>query len=241
VQFLASFGDEILDELPDRLPKSLGSARALARLLAQIGTPGAVRKAQMFLGERRPDVIFELLDLLEPLKFSYIRTKLMSGGPLEPFLAKRISRFTSVAYLKDAPILDFSGFSLRDYTPLGELVNLHRLTLQEGRALDLGCLSSLKDLSYLNLKGSVITDISFVSGMISLETLDISHTPIVNIQILQDLPRLRYLNIYSTDIHKLPRDVVDRVEKVYTHSIELRSTLPGEKLMALQQASRVFG
>jgi hypothetical protein len=48
VQFLAALGDDILPDLPTRAPSDDLPARALARLLAQIGTPAAIRKAEIF-------------------------------------------------------------------------------------------------------------------------------------------------------------------------------------------------
>ena len=36
----------------------------------------------MFIRDRRPSVLIELVDLLEPLEFEFIRSQLFSGVPM---------------------------------------------------------------------------------------------------------------------------------------------------------------
>jgi len=241
VTFIATLGDEVVDDLPAVPPIKEEHAQALARLLAQIGTPCALSKAAIFSKERRKSVIYELLDLIEPVNIPYIKSALLSGTPLDFYLANRISRMSSSDGLEVARALNFEGFSLQDYRFLcGLNNNLERLKLRGCPVTDLSYLSSLKKLRYLDLEGSFVTDVSFLSEITQLEDLNVNRTPVRNLNSLAFLERLRFLAIWDTDVHSLPKEIIDRVVKIYTNSIALREELPEEKLMSAAQASRLF-
>lgn len=238
---LSSLGDEIVSDLPSTPPLEASSAKAVARILAQVASQSAIEKAKSFLRDQRPTVIIELLDLLDPLEFTLIRSTLLSGAPIERELAGRITKINSAGRLGRIKRLDLSYFGLSKFDFLTEATELEELRLHHTRILDGSVLNSLNNLKYLDLSQTFITDTTFLASFAQLEICNLSGTPVDNLNPLKNSENLKFLGLWNTEVDEIPEIVLQRVSKILTNSTDLSKFVPREKLMQRSQALRVFG
>jgi internalin A len=85
--------------------------------------------------------------------------------------------------------------------PLSGLINLKRLVLRSGNVGDISPLSGLVNLEYLDLSVNYIPDASPLSGLVNLEYLDLAYNRrISDISWATNLTNLKYLNLWGNAI-----------------------------------------
>ena len=86
-----------------------------------------------------------------------------------------------------------------DIHPLGNLINLKRLTLQRNGISDISPLSRLTQLQTLGIEGNPITDLSPLFRL-NLRELDLSNSPLTDLRQLANLTTLEYLCLEKSQI-----------------------------------------
>jgi hypothetical protein len=92
-------------------------------------------------------------------------------------------------------VLEMTGGTISDISPLAKLVNLEKLVLSHNRISDISSLAHLTNLKELALSGNSIGDISALVGLKRLEVLDLGENSISDIASLSGLINLRILDV----------------------------------------------
>ncbi len=90
--------------------------------------------------------------------------------------------------------------TVSDLSPLAELTNLIRLTLDGNLISDISSLAKLTNLIALDLDSNVISDISPLAGLIRLRSLYLSENVTTDISSLVSLTNLRVLDLHENSI-----------------------------------------
>ncbi|MHA1285574.1 MAG: leucine-rich repeat domain-containing protein [Promethearchaeota archaeon] len=110
------------------------------------------------------------------------------------FQQDKIKSLKGLEYCKNLKFLALSGQSISDISPIGYLINLEELIMNENRILsDISPLRNLINLRVLYLLSNNIKDISPLANLTNLEFLDLNFNPVENFKPLSNLVNLKYL------------------------------------------------
>ena len=133
---LAASGDAVVPLLHYRQMNE-ESAAASVRALRLVGTDYAQLVLKGYFGDRRPAVVDELTQAVNPLFLEVVREQLEKNGKLSEAIARQISDLGPIASMSNLEQLDLTGWdSLHDIAPLAELRNLKQLTLPRKKRLE---------------------------------------------------------------------------------------------------------
>ncbi|MCR8629948.1 leucine-rich repeat domain-containing protein [Paenibacillus radicis (ex Xue et al. 2023)] len=110
------------------------------------------------------------------------------------------SDLTPLAKLSRLSVLEINS-SIKDLTPLKELINLKKLSLFWNEISNISALQGLTQLTELNLSGNKINDINALRGLTNLTSLDLYNNEISDISTLKGLTQLKILRLSSNKIN----------------------------------------
>ena len=114
---------------------------------------------------------------------------------------KGIKDITDLQYFKNLAFLDLSWLDITDISPLENLHNLSRLSLDSDKNItDFSPLAKMPTLIYLSCRNTNISDLSQFKGVKSLIGLFLDNNQISNISPLKDLSNLEVVELSHNQI-----------------------------------------
>jgi len=201
---LAASGDAVVPLLHYRQMNE-ESAAASVRALRLVGTDYAQLVLKGYFGDRRPAVVDELTQAVNPLFLEVVREQLEKNGKLSEAIARQISDLGPIASMSNLEQLDLTGWdSLHDIAPLAELRNLKRLTLPRKKILSLKPLYKTATLEYLSVLSPGKDDITSISKCTSLTKLHVSTIDNETMEAISSNSQLETLHISDSNVIAQP-------------------------------------
>jgi Leucine-rich repeat (LRR) protein len=195
---LAASGDAVVPLLHYR-EMNEESAAASVRALRLAGTEYARRVLSGYFGDRRPSVVAELVQAVNPLLLELVRDLLRADGNLPEAIARQVNDLGPLAEMPELERLDLSGWNaVHDITPLRALRNLKSLGLPVKKIADLSPVFALPSLSGLSLHSPDRSELIRLSDCEALRILQVSEIGDAELQVLGQLSRLESLEISSS-------------------------------------------
>ncbi len=137
-------------------------------------------------------------------------------------LAGNFGDLAEVRAMKLIRSLDLVGLSARDLGPVGTLVQLRELTLQQfpGRPLDVSPLKTLANLRKLTITQFLIQNLSALRGMTSLSSLDLTGSIVGDLSSLREVKTLSELSIDQQTVPNLSALTDDPIKALHIRHSE---------------------
>ena len=165
---LAASGDAVVPLLHYR-EMTEECAAASVRALRLAGTEYARRVLSGYFADRRPSVVYELSQAVNPLLLEFVREQVRADGNLPEVVARQVNDLRPLAEMPELERLDLSGWNaVQDITPLRTLRNLKLLRLPTNKIADLSpvfALPSLADLTVHSPDRSELIRLSDCEGL----------------------------------------------------------------------------
>src|SRR5207302_4051473 len=127
-------------------------AAASVRALRLAGTEYSRRVLSGYFADRRPSVVDELSQAVNPLLLELVRDQLRADGKLNDAIARQVTDLRPLSQMLDLEHLDLSAcISIQDITPLLALRNLKSLDLPIRKIADVSPVFALTSLVRLAL------------------------------------------------------------------------------------------
>lgn len=121
-----------------------------------------------------------------------------------------------------------------DLSPLKDLHNLQRLTLEGTSIVNIKPLANLKNLELLNFMSASITDIKPLKNLTQLERLSIQYTQVSDIEPVKHLVNLKELDIRKSPVHSL--EPIKELPNLQRLSIDNCPNITDDEIEDLQKA-----
>jgi Leucine-rich repeat (LRR) protein len=192
---LAASGDAVVPLLHYR-EMNEECAAASVRALRLVGTEYAQRVLSGYFADRRPSVVDELSQAVNPLLLDLVRDQLRVNGKLNDAIARRVTDLRPLSQMLDLEYLDLSScVAIQDISPLRALRNLKSLDLPIRKISDVSPVFALSSLARLALNSPDASDLTWLSDCEALRYLVVSEIGDAELQALGRLSRLEAVEI----------------------------------------------
>jgi hypothetical protein len=212
---LAASGDAVVPLLYYR-EMNEDCAAASVRALRLAGTEHARRVLTGYFADRRPSVIDELSQAVNPLLLDFVRDELRAGRVLNNAIARQITDLRPLVEMTDLELLHLSGWrAVQDITPLRALQNLKTLYLP--KIADLSPVLALPSLETLGINWPDASELNRLSDRHTLRALRVSGVDNAGLQAVAHLGHLEALTISVAETDQWHE--LGKLERL--HSLEL--------------------
>jgi Leucine-rich repeat (LRR) protein len=192
---LAASGDAVVSLLQYR-EMTEECAAASVRALRLAGTEHAQRVLRGYFADRRPSVIAELCQAVNPLLLEFVQDQLRADGNLPEAIARQVNDLRPLAEIPELERLDLSGWNaVQDITPLRTLRNLKSLYLPAHKIADLSPVLALSSLTALTLHSPRGSELLRLPNCEALRELRVSDIGDSELKAISNLIRLGTLEI----------------------------------------------
>lgn len=174
---------------------------------------------------------FSVLKNLKNLEYLYI-----SGNFWELSSLKELNQVKTMSfgfYSKNNEIIDFSK--------LGELLNVERISINGSGAKDLSPLGKLKNLKSIDIQSNDVIDFEQIRNISTLESFSTLNSEIKNFDKIIQLKNLKELDLSNVRGYKIKMiENLTGLEKLYLHGCIDEETIDFRKLKNLKNLSLSF-
>lgn len=179
----------------------------------------------------------EITNEMEAPKEVKLGSKTVSVDETNVSLANEgLTDIKDISWLTKMEILDLSGNSVRDLTPLNKAITLKQLNLRGNGASNISALSVLVNLTYLDLRGNSVTDLTPVSGMEKLEELYLDDNRPMTLSPLTNMPALKILSLQNCSLKDADLEYLKNLNKLEKLYLDGNKNITGSALLALEEA-----
>jgi hypothetical protein len=177
------------------------AAAACVSALAQIGGEGALEALHSYVADQRYAVVRSLCDAWDRFdRHSYAQAIL---AKMPRLIFRQVNTWDAWELLTGVRELYIERLQLADLTPLGALIGLTTLALNDTPVQDLAPLAALSGLTKLYLNYTSVQDLAPLAALSGLTTLDLRGTPVQDLTPLAALSGLTKLYLSFTKMQDL--------------------------------------
>src|SRR5215211_1720408 len=110
--------------------------------------------------------------------------------------------------------------SVRDLSPVNDIVSLQRLDFSSSQVSDISPLEPLTRIQRLRMSSTKVSNLSPLSGMTTLQGLDVAQTPVSDATPLSKLVSIRQLDLSDTKVDLAPLAGLANLQFLYLKGIQ---------------------
>ena len=129
--------------------------------------------------------------------------KQMQAARLNLSYAKSLKDLSPLTNLMSLIEIDVSSTQVSDLSPLKDLTALLLLNVSSTQVSDLSPLTNLTALQYLSVSSTQVSNLSPLTNLTALQELSVSYTQVSNLSPLTNLTALRWLELSNTQVSDL--------------------------------------